>query len=247
MKLRNYQWTTTLLICAAMLCAIPPQSARSQAQQPPSAGPGDITAIDILLEPDATMLKHAEANNTRLLSVFPKGFALDATHRPHITLVQRFVRTADLDQVYAAASKVFAGAHVKSMKLEAFKYYYAPAGPIGVAGICAKPTPEILKLQADIIAAVKPFTVETGPIGAFTASHNDPATDAALIQYVSTFVPEMSGEHFNPHVSTGVAPKDYLDKLLAEPFEPFTFSPAGAAVYQLGPFGTAAKKLKEWR
>jgi hypothetical protein len=24
------------------------------------------------------------------------------------------------------------------------------------------------------------------------------------------------------------------------------FSPAGAAVYQLGPYGTAAKKLKEW-
>ena len=56
----------------------------------------------------------------------------------------------------------------------------------------------------------------------------------------------MSGENFNPHVSTGTAPKEYLDKMLAEPFEPFTFSPAGAAVYQLGPFGTAAKKLKEW-
>ena len=34
--------------------------------------------------------------------------------------------------------------------------------------------------------------------------------------------------------------------MVAEPFEPFTFSPAGAAIYQLGPFGTAAKKLKEW-
>ena len=45
---------------------------------------------------------------------------------------------------------------------------------------------------------------------------------------------------------TGVAPKDYLDKMLDEPFENFTFSPAGAAVYQLGPFGSAAKKLKEW-
>ena len=87
---------------------------------------------------------------------------------------------------------------------------------------------------------------ETGPIGAFTAPHDDPATDAALIQYVSTFVPKMTGENFNPHVSTGVAPKAYLDQMLAEPFEPFTFSPAGAAVYQLGPFGTAAKKLKEW-
>jgi phosphoserine phosphatase len=208
--------------------------------------PSGITAIDILLEPDVTMLRHAEANNARLLAVFPKGFALDATHRPHITMVQRFVRTADLDKVYAAEEKVLAGADVNAMKLEAFKHYYAPAGAVGVAGICARPTPEILKLQADIIAAVQPFTVETGPIGAFTAPHDDPATDAAIIQYVSTFVPKMTGAHFNPHVSTGVAPRAYLDQMLAEPFEPFTFSPAGAAVYQLGPFGTAARKLKEW-
>ena len=70
---------------------------------PPEAAA--VTAIDILLEPDAAMLQHAAANNARLLAVFPKGFALDATHRPHITLVQRFVRTADLDKVYAAAGK----------------------------------------------------------------------------------------------------------------------------------------------
>jgi phosphoserine phosphatase len=206
-----------------------------------------VTAIDILLEPDATMLQHAAANNARLLAVFPKGFALDAAHRPHITMIQRFVRTADLENVYAAAGQVFAGANVNAMRLEAFKYYYAPAGAVGVAGICAKPTPEIIKLQADLIAAVKPLTVETGPIGAFTTPHDDPATDAALIQYVSSFVPKQTGEHFNPHVSTGVAPRDYLDKMLTEPFEPFTFSPAGAAVYQLGPFGTAAKKLQEWK
>jgi phosphoglycolate phosphatase-like HAD superfamily hydrolase len=206
----------------------------------------EVTAIDILLEPDATMLEHAKANNARLLGVFPKGFALDATHTPHITMLQTFIRTADLEKVYAAVGKVLAAANVKSMKLEGFKYYYAPAGAVGVAGICAEPTPEIIKLQADIIAAVAPFTVETGSIGAFTAPHDDPATDAAIIQYVSTFVPKMSGENFNPHVSTGVAPKDYLDKMLTEPFESFTFSPAGAAVYQLGPFGTAAKKLKEW-
>jgi phosphoglycolate phosphatase-like HAD superfamily hydrolase len=210
------------------------------------AAPSAVTAIDILLEPDAVMLQHAEANNARLRAVFPKGFALDASHRPHITLIQRFVRTADLDKVYAAAGKVLAGANVNAMKLEAFKYYYAPAGTVGVAGISAKPTPEILKLQADIIAVVKPYLEETGPIGAFTAPMDTPAMDAMLIGYVSTFVPKMTGEHYNPHVSTGVAPVAYLDAMLAEPFEPFTFSPAGAAVYQLGPFGTAAKKLKEW-
>ncbi len=210
------------------------------------AAPSEVTAIDILLEPDATMLKHSADNNARLLKEFPKGFSLDATHTPHITVLQCFVPTANLEKVYAAAGQVLARANVKSMKLEAFKYYYAPAGPVGVAGICARPTPEILKLQADIIAAVKPYLAETGPIGAFTAPHDDPATDAALIQYVSTFVPKMSGENFNPHVSTGVAPTGYLDQMLAEPFAPFGFSPAGAAVYQLGPFGTAAKKLKQF-
>jgi len=210
------------------------------------AAQSEITAIDILLEPDATMLQKCAANNARLLGVFPKGFALDATHTPHITMLQCFVRTTDLDKLYAAEEKVLAAANISVLKLEAFKYYYAPAGATGVAGICAKPTPEILKLQADVIATAKPFMQETGTIGAFTAPHDNPAIDAALIGYVATFDPKMSGANYNPHVSTGVAPREYLDQMLAEPFEPFTFSPAGAAVYQLGPFGTAAKKLKEW-
>jgi len=204
------------------------------------------TAVDILLEPDATMLKHAAAENRKLLAVYPKGFSLDAAHRPHITLLQAFVRTADLDKVYAAAGKVFTDANLGAMKLEAFKYYYAGLGANGVAGICAKPSPEIVKLQADIVAAVTPYMLKTATVSAFTAPMDDPADNALFIQYISTFVPNMMGEHFNPHVSIGVAPKDYLDKMMAEPFEPFTFSPAGAAVFQLGPYGTAARELKEW-
>jgi len=205
-----------------------------------------VTAIDILLEPDATMLKRAEAVNARLLSVFPKGFSLDATHRPHITMVQRFVRTGDLDNIYAAAGKVFAGANVTGLKLEAFKYYYIPDKDIGLAGIVAKPTPELLKLQQAVIAAVAPFTVATGTSAAFVTTPDDPVINPLLIQYVGAFVPKASGEHFSPHVTTGVGSRDYLDKMLAEPFEGFTFSPVGAAVYQLGQFGTAARKLKEW-
>jgi hypothetical protein len=60
-----------------------------------------VTAIDILLEPDTTMVRRAQADNTRLLNAYPKGFALDATHQLHLTLVQLFVRTADLHKVYA--------------------------------------------------------------------------------------------------------------------------------------------------
>ncbi|HET6554984.1 MAG TPA: hypothetical protein VFG49_15765 [Dyella sp.] len=205
----------------------------------------EVTAIDILLKPDATMILHASNNNARLLKVYPKGFALDATHTPHITLVQRFVRTGDLDKVYAASNAVLARAKLRSMRLEAFKYYYAPAGAVGVAGIVARPTSELLKLQADIIAAIAPFTVATGDSSAFATAPDDPVIDPLLIDYVASFVPKQTGSHFSPHVSTGVATKEYLDRMLSEPFESFTFSPVGAAVYQLGQFGTAARKLRD--
>ena len=53
-----------------------------------------------------------------------------------------------------------------------------------------------------------------------------------------------AGEKFNPHVTTGVGAEAYLNRMLAEPFEAFSFSPSGASVYHLGSFGTARKELK---
>ena len=209
------------------------------------AADASVTAIDILLKPDATMIQHATATNDRLRKVFPKGFALDAEHRPHITLVQRFVLTENLDKVYAAVGKVFASANVTGLKLEAFKLYYIPDKDLGLSGIVTKPTPELIKLEMQVIDAVTPFAVKTGTSAAFVTG-DVPEVLPALITYVSEFVPKHSGENYHPHVTTGLAPREYLDKMLAEPFETFTFSPAGAAVYHLGHFGTAAKKLKQF-
>jgi len=39
-----------------------------------------VTAIDIVLEPDAIMIEHAQATNAGLLKNFPKGFALGDEH-----------------------------------------------------------------------------------------------------------------------------------------------------------------------
>ena len=93
------------------------------------------------------MIRHAKATNARLLKAYPKGFALDATHNPHITMLQQFVRTADLDKVYAALNKALADERPTSWKLKAVKNYYIPSPPIGVAGIVVEPTPDLLRLQ----------------------------------------------------------------------------------------------------
>jgi hypothetical protein len=210
-----------------------------------SGNQATVIAIDILMEPDATMIQHAEAVNARLRSVYPKGFALDASHRPHISMFQCFVRTADLSKVYAAAAKVFAGGHVSDLKLKAFKYYYIPDQSLGLSGIVVEPTPELVQLQHDLIAAVSPFTVKTATSAAFVTTPADPVINPLLIHYVEVFPTEHAGAHFLPHVTTGLAPREYVDKMLAEPFDSFTFSPAGAAVYHLGQYGTAAKMLKD--
>jgi 2'-5' RNA ligase len=212
--------------------------APSNAQQNP------VTAIDIALEPDTTMIQHAQADNARLLKVFPKGFALDATHNPHVTMLQQFVRTADLERVYDAVDKVMATEKPTSWKLKAYKYYYIPSPPIGLAGIVVEPTEDLHRLQQKVIDAVAPFTVKTGTPAAFISTENGRDIQKFLIGYVADFVQAGAGKKFNPHVTIGVGSITYLKTMLAEPFEAFTFSPAGASVYQLGSFGTARKELK---
>lgn len=208
------------------------------------AQPNPVIAIDVALEPDATMVQRAKAANARLRSVYPQGFTLDATHNPHITMLQQFVRTADLDKIYAAVAAVFAGEKPTSWQLKAFKYYYIPVPPIGLAGIVVEPTDDLRRLQQKIIDAVVPFTVKTGTAAAFVSTEDGRDIQPFLIDYVTDFLSTGSGNKFNPHVTIGVASESYLKAMLAEPFESFTFSPAGASVYQLGTFGTARKELK---
>ena len=67
-----------------------------------------LTAIDVLVNPDEKTLDHARAWNARMRESVPDGFALDASHQPHITALQRYVRTVELDQVYDAIQTTLA-------------------------------------------------------------------------------------------------------------------------------------------
>ena len=94
--------------------------------------------------------------------------------------------------------------------------------------------------------AVAPFTVKTGTAAAFVTTKEDPDINQPTIDYVAGFVPDETGNKFNPHVTIGLADQDYLKKMLDEKFESSSFSPVGASVFHLGNFGTARTRLKNW-
>jgi hypothetical protein len=208
-----------------------------------------LTAIDILIDPDAAMIARATAVNARMLESVPSGFALDEHHRPHVTTLQRYVRTAGLDGVFDAVGGVLDAADVGALELTAvgLRHMTAAAFPgIGLTGIVVKPSPAVLEFQARLIDAVAPFTESGGTAEAYVRTAAEPDINQDTIEYIERYVPDHSGEHFIGHITVGLAKLDALATIEAEPFEPLTFTPDGLSVYQLGNNGTAARHLKSW-
>ena len=90
--------------------------------------------------------------------------------------------------------------------MKAYKYYYIPSPPIGLAGIVVEPTEDLLRLQNEIIDAVTPYTVKTGTPAAFMSTEDGRDIQKFLIEYVANFVQIAAGKKFNPHVTIGVGP-----------------------------------------
>jgi len=209
----------------------------------------DLTAIDILIDPDQAMVSRAKAANARMLESVPSGFALDEHHQPHITTLQRYVRSADLTQIFDAVQDVLESVDVGSLALTAvaLRHMAVDAIPgVGLTGIVVKPGPEVLDFQAKLIDSIRPFTESGGTAEAYVRTEAEPDINQATIDYIERYVPEHSGDNYLAHVTVGVAKLDELEVLEAEPFEQLTFAPAGISVYQLGNNGTAAKHLKSW-
>jgi hypothetical protein len=198
-----------------------------------------LIAIDVLLEPDRKMMAKAGALNATLRGNYPSGYSLDATHAPHVTLLQAFVRAKDFDAVTSAVRKVLAVERLADLRLKARGLDYAMWSGVAVTLIVIERTPELMRLQRKVGDAVRPFSVSGGTSAAFV----DTPPNAEIIDYVETFVSKSSGANYQPHVTAGVASEAFVKQLKAKPFEPFTFEPDGAAIYQLGNFGTASRKL----
>jgi len=77
MRKQNYI-AATLAVLIMIGCGI------LAAQTTDAAATDNLIAIDVLLEPNQVMLDKANATNARLRENYSGGYALDATHAPHV-------------------------------------------------------------------------------------------------------------------------------------------------------------------
>ena len=210
----------------------------------------DLTAIDILINPDDTTVDRAVGINARMRRSVPDGFALDATHQPHITTLQRYVRTADLDRVYDAIDQTIANIDAGSLRYRAVAIRHIDWGVPGqgLAVLLVQPSPEVLDFQAKLLAAITPYVGTHGTAAAFATDAGVPDISQPTLDWVEGFVPAQVGPgKYIAHITVGFATLEDLETIEAEPFDSFAVHPASIAVFHLGDNGTAHTQLNAWR
>jgi 2'-5' RNA ligase len=236
---------TCMKICgaASSLAVMVLFAQNASAEQPKGS---NVIAIDVLIEPDAVMVDNAKAVNARLRQDYPGGYAFDSNHAPHITLVQRFVRAGDLDAIAGVVTRAMQSGPALPIALTATGYGDNVWAGVGIVSYKMERAPELLELANKIESAIRPFTVSGGTADAFSKADGEQIS-AETVKYVEAFVPASSGQKYMPHVTLGIAHPDFAKALATEPFRKFAFKGVNVAVYQLGNFGTAQKKLWAWR
>jgi 2'-5' RNA ligase len=202
-----------------------------------------LIAINVLFEPDPASVTRAKALNARLLETYAAGFALDAHHTPHITILQRFVPLADLEAVAQAVRELVAQELPLNWGSTATGLYDLAHGNLGAMGIVIQPTDDWRRLQERIIQVVAPLAAEQGTAEAFAPRLDGGPISQPTVDYVNAFVGPRTGRNYNPHITVGIGTRDCLDALKAEPFEPFPVRPQSVSLYQVGDYGVAQTKL----
>jgi len=205
-----------------------------------------LIAINVLLLPDAATAEKTLSTNARLLKNYPAGFALDANHAPHITLVQQFVKRADLAAVANVVAAALSNEQPVQWQSMATGFYDMAYKNLGLVGIVIEPTAGLQRLQQTIIAAVAPFAVDKGTAEAFAPRADGESITQATVDYANNFVGSSSGINYHPHLTCGIGNRDFVDALKAEPFEPISCEPIGVSIYQIGDYGTAQIKLHDF-
>lgn len=188
-----------------------------------------MIAVDIALLLPEPIARHCRALNARLTPP-PDGFRFDATHLPHVTLVQLFVRPDHLANLTTTVDRVLTGHHAIPLRTTTLAHG-ATATTLGLG-----PQPRLEAVHRALADAVHPLTSPAEP-GGFVADDDGPRE--ADVAWVATFRERSSYARFDPHVTLGIG------RLDASP-PTRSFVADRVALCQLGRYCTCQRVLASW-
>ena len=196
--------------------------------------PSPLLALDIaiLLPPETST--SVELLNTQL-SAPPEGFRFSARRLPHISLVQQFSPTAELNVI----EQTIAGVVSKHPPIDLTLASITTSET--TSSLTVTPSPVLDTLHRRLMDQLAIFDVGLGDERAFINTDATP-TDAARLRditWVSQFRTEAAYDAFAPHVTLGVGTiKTTIPKT--------TFTASVIALCILGRFCTCQKVLASW-
>ena len=196
--------------------------------------PSPLLALDIaiLLPPETST--SVELLNTQL-SAPPEGFRFSARRLPHISLVQQFSPTTELNVI----EQTIAGVVSKHPPIDLTVASITTSET--TSSLTVTPSPVLDTLHRRLMDQLAIFDVGLGDERAFINTDATP-TDAARLRditWVSQFRTDAAYDAFAPHVTLGVgAIKTTIPKT--------TFTASVIALCILGRFCTCQKVLASW-
>ena len=200
-----------------------------------------LLALDVALLLPGAAARAAGRLNARLQAP-PAGFAFDATHLPHVTLVQQFVREADMPIVLPRLGRVASESPPVALRGAGLQRGRTTTS-LSVDGGAA-----LRALHDRLLACLEPHAArpaEGSGFGgdaladAFVADGEPPR--GADIEWVTRFRTRAAGDRFEPHVTLGVGALD------GGAVPRIAFTAAELAACRLGRFCTCRRVLGAWR
>ena len=189
-----------------------------------------LLALDVaLLLPRAAAAAVGRLNAR--LEAPPAGFGFDETHLPHVTLVQQFVREADLPAVLTLVGRIAVEAPPIALRGARLQRGRTTVS-LSVDG-----GPALERLHRCLLEGLEPHAAPRADGSAFVDG-GEPARDGD-IDWVTHFRAQAAGARFDPHVTLGVGS-------LGGPAPEIAFTATELAACRLGRFCTCSRVLGRW-
>ena len=199
-----------------------------------------LLALDVALLLPSEAARAVGRLNERLQAP-PAGFAFDATHLPHVTLVQQFVRTADMPIVLPRLGRVASRTPPIALRGAGLQRGRTTTSLAVEGGAALRALHD--RLLACLAPHAAPAADGSGFAGdafaaAFVADAEPPR--GADIEWVARFRTRAAGDRFEPHVTLGVGELD------RGAVPRIAFTAADLAACHLGRFCTCRRVLGAW-